>query len=251
MTTIISLVNSARKHQELLGRMTTIISLVKLAREHQESLQKFFDDNIKLSIIFKEDIRLYLSNRGWYIAGSLYSNQYIPIKDAIQNDDEEGVEKLLIQHIRSRVDEIETTSINAWPSRAFIINDAFEAHRNTKYTLSIPTMLAQADGICHDIFEVHLFTNRDGSVSDKAKGLTNSGAVSSPLASAFLDLLIEHSSIRTDTKKRDNNQKVDQYYGPINRHGILHGIDIDYATEANSLRAIALISFLNWVNEII
>ncbi len=204
---------------------------------------------MKLSRIYSDDICPHLAKRGWYIGGSLNPNQYAQLREDIQNSKDDRIDKFLEQHVRARVDDIEHVVCITWPRRTEIMTDAFDAHKNCKYSLSIPIMLAQADGICHEILRVSLFTKHDGDISKKVKELINSEIVNTPLATAFLGLVMEPSSVMTNTKKRDERQKHDPDYGPLNRHGILHGIDLDYSTETNSLRAIALISYLCWVNE--
>jgi hypothetical protein len=37
---------------------------------------------------------------------------------------------------------------------------------------------------------------------------------------------------------------ADPHHGGLNRHGVLHGLDLEYATEANSLRAILLLQYV-------
>lgn len=229
--------------------MATILPILKSVQNNQAFIQQFLEDNMELGRIYSDDIRPYLAKRGWYIGGSLNPIQHVQLRDAIQNGKDDRIDSFFEQHVRARVDDIEHFVCKTWPRRAEIIKAAFEAHKERKYSLSIPTMLAQIDGICHSILEVHIFTKHNGDISEKVKELISSGEVNTPLAIAFLDLIMEPSSVMTNTKKRDERQKNDPDYGPINRHGILHGIDLDYSTETNGLRSIALISFLCWVNE--
>jgi hypothetical protein len=56
--------------------------------------------------------------------------------------------------------------------------------------------------------------------------------------------LKERRSIQSNTEKWVAQRIVAPHYGPLNRHGVLHGIDLDYPTESNSLRAILLMIYL-------
>jgi len=49
-----------------------------------------------------------------------------------------------------------------------------------------------------------------------------------------------HENFSEIEKRKNKNPSLN----PLNRHTILHGRDIDYANEANSLRTIALIGLL-------
>ena len=140
--------------------------------------------------------------------------------------------------------------MNRWPIRKNILNDALEAHNEGKYTLSVPVLLAQADGISAGLLGSFLFTNHQGSISATAEHLMKQRFSDRPLAKSFLGLLLEASGLRLDTRKRDKMLAAGQIVSPLNRHGVLHGLDCDYATDTNSLRGIALIGFLEWVADI-
>lgn len=92
--------------------------------------------------------------------------------------------------------------------------------------------LVQADGICHDVFGAELYRIKGGRTAVHSK-LENKAvdwlwdAVSTPLRAALPIAL---------------HQKPGK--GKFNRHLILHGKSLDYATRENSLKAISLLSFL-------
>lgn len=136
----------------------------------------------------------------------------------------------------------------AWPKRATILKDAFDAHKSKKYSLSIPALLAQADGICYDSLESSLFTKPKAKT--KFKKLLE-GKIATPLREAFLALIINDTTLMFNTKRIEQKRKSQAYFSAFNRHAILHGIDCQYQTEANSLRAIALLSYLQWAVSVI
>jgi hypothetical protein len=137
-----------------------------------------------------------------------------------------------------------------WPQRKTLLGDAFEAHKNGLYTLSIPVFLSQADGMAFNILQAFVFTDHNGAkISDKAKELIDAETENHELMCSFVGILLEEHTIRTSTKNRDERRLSGAPISPLNRHGVLHGIDLDYATEANSLRAISLLSLLTYVRE--
>lgn len=214
-------------------------------------VKRFLDDNKKIAQLYEDTIRKYLAERGWYVAGSLYGNQYPMLEKAIKENRNSEVDEFLQSHVRSNINEIQRVVCEKWPNHAPIINDAFEAHTKTTYTLSVPVLLAQADGICYEILEAFLFTNHAGNVNEKINNLVQSDIPYTPLARSFLGLLIEVSGLRMDTKQRDEFEGAGVSISPLNRHGVLHGIDCDYCSESNSLRSIALLSFLSEVDNIV
>ncbi|MFL5339262.1 MAG: hypothetical protein ACJ8F7_03765 [Gemmataceae bacterium] len=54
----------------------------------------------------------------------------------------------------------------------------------------------------------------------------------------------QKTSIEVDTRQRDERRETDEWFGPLNRHGVLHGLDTDYPSEANSLRCVLLLRYL-------
>jgi hypothetical protein len=189
------------------------------------------------------------TQRGWFIAGSLYPHQYQSLARALKEQAEDQVEEFLKIHVRGLISDARENATKRWRERAKILADAFDAHITEKYTLSVPVLLAQADGISADLLGAYLFTNRKGSIKDAASESIESHLHDRPLAKSFLGLLLETSGLRTDTRERDEFAASGRIFSPLNRHGVLHGLDSDYATEANSLRGIALISFLDWVSQ--
>jgi hypothetical protein len=220
-------------------------------QEKQLFIDRFIDDNKRIARLYEDSIRKFFAGRGWYVAGSFYGKQYPWLEKAIKENREAEVEEFLQRHIRSQINEIRHDACAKWPHRASIINDAFDAHTKATYTLSVPVLLAQADGICYEIFEAFLFTYYSGKINEKINNLVHSDTSFTPLAGSFLGLLIEVSGLRMDTKKRDELEGSGVSISPLNRNGVLHGIDCDYGSESNSLRSIALLSFLSEADNII
>ena len=124
----------------------------------------------------------------------------------------------------------------AYPRRSQILHDAFEAHRTGKYTLSIPVFLSQADGIWYDQFSKDFF--RSGERENTVQNCKNDPQLQYIVT--ILTLL--------EPKKQGNNNPLwaneterGSSFDALNRHQVLHGESVDYATEPNSLKAISLL----------
>lgn len=221
------------------------------AQKTQRFVKKLLEENELIAGLYKDKIRKYLAYRGWYIAGSLYINQYPILEKAIKENRDSEIEEFLQSHVRSRVQEIQREACERWPDCAHIMNDAFEAHSKRKYTLSVPVFLAQADGICYEILKSFLFTDHSGKVVQQVEEFEREHPSTTPLARSFLGLLLEASGLRLNTRERDKLKAAGVSISPLNRHGVIHGIDRQYGTESNSLRSICLLSFLAEVDRIV
>lgn len=211
----------------------------------------------------KEDarpVRDYLADRGWYLpAGELDIGAFSRFRHFISESRNDEIEEFMQDFTRSRIDEILAKVRQHWPNRFPFLHDSFEAHRQHKYTLSVPVILAQADGISYDVLNETFFGKRYGKPKT-GKALDNLLSRHMILGRLWplgetdqilLESLREPSSVLEDTKDIDERRHEEPEYGPLNRHGVLHGRDVKYDTEPNSLRAILLIGYLIEVHEIL
>jgi len=235
----------------LIKQLNSLHAVVQSIERKQQFIEDFARNNRLLAEFYSDAIRQELAWRGWFIAGSLYPHQYQPLSRALNNQAEDQVEEFLKIHVRGLVPNVKESAMKRWQERAKILSDAFDAHLAGKYTLSVPVLLAQADGISADLLGAYLFTDRKGSVRGAASRVIKSHLQERPLAKSFVGLLIEASGLRLETRKRDELAASGLICSPLNRHGVLHGLDCDYAIEANSLRGIALIAFLEWAAQVI
>jgi hypothetical protein len=156
--------------------------------------------------------------------------------------------------------------VSSWLHSSFfdrrkrIIEDALEAHISGKFTLSIPALLPQVEGILSSK------TNRNaGSVGLLLKAAVEQNDLSdiSIFNAVEDDILIAlatdpflfkgHTFGEFFTPEKYTEWVTGQGFDstPLNRHAILHGVQIDYATEINSLRVFFLLDSVHGIdNEI-
>ena len=224
-------------------------AMVLSANETVRFIEQFQKSNEFLAKLYTDSVVGYLRHQGWFVAGSLGSTQISWLAQAINEERTDEIEKFMISHVRDAAETIACDSQNNWPQRAPILADAFNAHSRQQYTLSIPAMLAQADGVALEILGSFLFTSYRGKIADGVSTVTERDfSTVRLLGPLFLGLLLEPSGLGMPTSERDEQLRDGKPVAPLNRHGVLHGIDCDYATEPNSLRAISLLGFLGWVH---
>jgi hypothetical protein len=112
-----------------------------------------------------------------------------------------------------------------------LLQASLEAHRHGLYAVSVPTLLAQFEGLIADGMK-HAGRMRGTDFRNHVESLAAGESITghmfaSFVGDAFLAKFVHGSPVP-----------------PFSRHAILHGGDIDYATERNSRTAILLIDCL-------
>ena len=115
-------------HKSLISPITKLVEeLSELPERYREALKS-------------------LGKEGWFYSPEMSTDLLSEI-DHLLIEDPNGVSEWLCDFFRGRIDDIEQELLEAYPQRKRPLHDAFEAHREGKYSLSVLVFLAQADGI--------------------------------------------------------------------------------------------------------
>lgn len=207
----------------------TISLLTKACQRFADTIQKIKEENYELS----ETMLQY----GWCMSSTIAARCKSEIVESARMSNENRLNDYMISVISEGLNDIEKELRDKYFQRAHIIECAFECHRNMRYEASIPLFLIQADGICVDLF--------GGSLFNKTKEKV-------PRVAEAIEKLIEESDLMDSLiyPLKNNNplcaSENSDCYNPnvINRHTIVHGKDVDYASEINSYKAISVIDFI-------
>ncbi len=131
--------------------------------------------------------------------------------------------------------QIESIMLETFPNRAAILKPAFRAHRKKEYSLSVPVFLSQADGICSELLGVGFYSRRKGSPRTASATQRFTG-------SHFMSSLLEPLRIAGALNAFEDERH--QYPDVLNRHEVLHGKSVDYATPISSFRALSLLAYV-------
>ena len=101
-----------------------------------------------------------LSDNGWFLSPDTPVEQLRTLADSLDANTS-FAEGAIRSYFRKRIDSIESELAEAYPRRSRILHDAFEAHGEGRYTLSVPVFLCQADGIWRDRFRKNFFQPRN------------------------------------------------------------------------------------------
>lgn len=179
------------------------------------------------------ELELYLIDEGWYLSIELPAGIVFEVADLQDEENFEGIEEALRDFFRARLAMVEALIVSEFPKRKRILEQTFRAHRAGDYALSVPVFLAQADGISAEVLRANFF--RPSKVTRTINKLLKQRDVA--LSPTVLRHLSQLGSLR-------ESFACGKRPAGFNRHNILHGASIDYDTEANSLRGIALLEFL-------
>jgi hypothetical protein len=233
-------------------------SIENIQKEIQKSCLVFQEAIKKIPEDLKK-IQKYLAEKSWYISLDLPIDLSRQIADLIVEGKDNEIEKAMQDYARARVTTVKEKVIKLYPQRRGILEDAFSAHQKKLYSLSIPTFLIQAEGISKEILGVSLYAKENNIPKTKNKlaeriDKMKIGNIIIELDS-YTDILFEYfrfpTGININTKKQKNIEKKRDNCSVeyLNRHSVLHGENLNYAIEANSLRAIFIFDFLICVQE--
>lgn len=206
----------------------------------QELCQKiisFFENYVQLSSKMKAFGAQEEKNKVLYLKHGWCPFPQIPLSVLGTNINEGNIDAVMEQGVEHALDKIESDIYRFNPEREKILREAFWAHRNKRYALSIPVFLAQADGISADVKNVSAFSRKSGArLIDKVEFSKDQRFFSD----IWFEVLIEDcADIRVRSEKVSPNA--------LNRHAVLHGLSLNYPTKINSAKAISFISSINWL----
>lgn len=195
---------------------------LKELNEHQKKLDELSANMIKA---MKE-----LSTLGWYISGKTEILSIAKLAAEIKSGHLENIDETMRSYYNSEFDSTIQNLKNLYPERDKIFTEAANAHKQNMYFASTTLFLAQADGICKG----HLYITKN----EKKNLKKEISKFNNPILAEVLDVIANVSAIDAPYS---NGFK---YPSKLNRHVVIHGLDIEFGTETNSLKAFSLLSFI-------
>ena len=223
------------------GNLNTVLTTL---RKYQRELISQWIDDLATSINdlydassdeWKEQDRK-LAERGWFPDLDMTIGRRGMLADAI-DEESEAVDAYMCDAISDDLDRIETELTKLHHRRARIIADAFEAHRQGKFSLSVCVFISQSEGIIHDAYEKSIFTTDERKKIHRDK----TSSSDSPITSQSFYLLSINLPMWLSQKQR----KIP--FSGLNRHEVLHGITLNYDRQENSLKAISFLKWVSWL----
>lgn len=222
-------------------------SASKSYSDGMELAYKWVYENIELKKEFEhfdkdqiQKITHKMSLYGWY-ADDFSLQSKINFKDCLRfiySGFPEKMDNHLSKYYTDKLVEIEENLKNEYPKRKSIIYEAFFAHKKGLYHASTCLFITLIDGICDETFYKKFFMNQKDHLPQikgplKTKGYSAVDFIITPI--------IKKGAL--------NGYKDDLKSYPVrlNRHEIIHGVDVSYGTEINSLKTLSLLTYIDYV----
>ncbi len=176
--------------------------------------------------------------QGWFIDEDMTLVSVRELERAFSSGQFSTAEKILIDYYRGAGEDIVARVCSKAPHRAGLIRDAWGAHKDGKYTLSIPVLLLQADGIVAD-------RRKGRQLFSKSPEKSIAGLIkAAPKGSSDWVFLAAYEK---DSPFSKNTDQLPKGFDGLNRHEVLHGLSTSYASEVNSLRALSALGYVDFV----
>ena len=184
-----------------------------------------------------QDCHKTLMKHGWVMPLNMSSRDIRRIVELFETNPDEANEELC-ESLEGSSNHIRNSLIEQYSSRAGILNDAFDAHEDDKYNLSVPVFLAQADGMWKERCKRNLFFQ---GTDNAIRSLADDHSEGSFIHNFVIALLNPSLPLFLSANERPPN------FEGLNRHLVLHGESLNYGTRKNSLQAIAFVDYCGMI----
>lgn len=229
-----------------------ILESQKFIVEAVKKISDFAEFQKKLRQIRDEE-KTALIETGWIICPSLMSIPYPNLRKAVvnynQGDNGKSISNLMKNHYGSQNNwEYLTEVVAKWEShklftkqRMRIIKDALWAHKNKKYTLSIPSLLPIIEGVATDYCKRKKTPIPENKTIEKAKKTAELLGLQGEqyMAEILLSFIENQLYVHTKKLRKSKNKKL------LNRHGVLHGYYSGYPDATRSLKCFLVLDVLS------
>lgn len=214
-----------------------------------------WEDRLRELAPEKRRVVAYLAERGWHQNFTMpwWDEELLRLVDA---RDAAGVDAYIADMVEESLDELVANVTAEFPARTGTVSQARRAHADGLFDLSVLAALSLADGVTQEVLGVPAFGKersgrpRTASFADERIRRAGAGAIVDWL---LIDLgpLQVGSTLLISTTDRDARRALDPTFGPLNRHGVLHGLDVGFGTRENSLRAFAALGYFVGLRELL
>lgn len=235
-------------------REQMVKALAEVAK-HQKEFAKYHQSlGLDLSKM-REGMRLFkahlpqglkiLADHGWFVSGFHTPLAVIfPLAQMFQRGQVEQANQHMCTLVREHLHDTEDMLAADFPHRAAILKKAFGALRSGDYELSIPAMLAQADGIGREVIAAKTpkfsITSKQEKFKAEIRNFISNSTDGSLYTADILELILAEIPLTVS----EGHQLLKP--GVLNRNAILHGADTVYATELNALRTVSWIDYVSY-----
>lgn len=210
-----------------------------------------FDELAKLLEYHKDSTEAFKS-AGWTIAPSMNRELKEKVLHLHQQNKTRYASQVILGYYHKNNFEKLRGTVTTWEtnplfsSRMHIFKAALEAHCNGNYTLSVPALLPQIEGILNEYVKVNNLTAKLGKIEkvynavigDLDEYPLSSWAIANTLLYQLQTNTFTFTDFEAEFKKSAHSRKT-------TRHTVLHGIATNYDKPVHSLKAFVLLDALS------
>ncbi len=222
--------------------------------------------NIVSSDIISDLIRLVQENTGaaeafkeagWPIAPSMPKQLKDRVVALYQHGKTRYTSQTIMGYYRRNNYQNLVSAVERWQDhplfapRMHIIKDTLRAHCNGNYTLSIPTLLPQIEGILNDYVHSNNLSAKFGKIAEVYKAVIgdldeyslSTWAIANTLLYQLQSNTYVYTSFEGELAKSVRTRKT-------TRHTVLHGVAISYDKPSNSLKVFLILDSLTALKDV-
>lgn len=218
-------------------------------------MREIFRDLFR-SIEENEEIAEAFKRCGWPLAPSMPNELRERVVQLYQQDKSRYVSNVILGHYHRSQFENLVKMVESWrthplfSSRMHIIDDALEAHKTGKYTLSLPSLLPLIEGILNEYVTRNKLPARCGNIrkvyeaviGDVDNYSLTTWAIVQTLRYQLENSTYTYTKFEQELKKSPNGRLV-------SRHTVLHGISTNYHKPSNSLKVFVLLDAISSLHD--
>lgn len=204
---------------------------------HRDEYEQFTESVLRSAAHFREswskearESYPALVQHGWYPDIEMSGRELGDLVAMLSSKNARKADREFCEYFESALGQISKRFREWYPERRHVLTNGFWAHRRHRYYLSVPVLLAQADGICADLLGEQLFRRKK-----KRPAVAAIVEKGDPFWSALLVPLTLSGPISASSQEEQNDD--------LNRHAVLHGKSLSYGTRVNSCKAISLLNY--------
>lgn len=244
-----------RGFDDTMRRISANLAAATISVEQTISLGVF--DNLIQLIQAHQDAVEAFKAAGWPISPSIPSELVERVVAMHKQGKTRYISRTIIGHYQRNSHQYLIETVESWKShplfalRMHILNDALQAHCRGLYTLSVPALVPQIEGVLNDYVLKNGLVAKFGKIQqvyEAAIGDVDEYGLSKwVIASTLLYQLQTNTYVFTDFEielKRSVNTRQ------VTRHTVSHGVALKYDRPIHSLKAFLLLDALSALQEL-
>lgn len=177
---------------------------------------------------------LIIAEYGWFIEICEF-NLPAKVVRMIEECDVDKADQILVEYYENNIDRIFDELCSRHPKRRDILTQIRKAFEEGNHFLLIPCVLSQVDGICFDFTKQKFFLSKNH--------LPQISSIIEEITPKFLNIYL--TPLMKNTPIRASEEEINKFPCHLNRHEILHGVNVSYGEKINSLKVISLLKYIS------